>query len=243
MTVGVEKLNNLAAGDKVRARYRMVGGGAMEIASPVKANDATRWWVLVLPVVTVTGINGAGAELGLRQLDLPVFHDDLVEVVSVTKPPYAQGAEESRPQAGDVVCNTNMYGFERREWMYCPMADIPNDLLEKKCEWLQIQPAPPAARWFERKDLPDQLRLVRRLQDWPVVERKWDSDREFEEGFARAQRMIAAKIRSSATLAEQYDPSIRKTWTDASNAAASVVERFDLDDAYSDPIGYSDTWQ
>lgn len=220
MTVGVEKLANLAAGDTVRARYR-TEYEPVEVCGRVFEDSMSGYFNIILP-----GPEGTRG-VPLRQISNTTTPEILLEVVSVTKPPYAQGATESEPKPGDVVEAGPLYGDgalpRAQRWMYCPSAAIPNDRLEKVCEWLLIQGD--GMRWWARDQLPERLRLVQRLQDWPVIDRKWDSDEEFAEQFARAQRMMATKIRGLRSAGNVDHNS-------ALDEAARLVESFDLDDAY-----------
>lgn len=219
VTVGVEKLKDLAAGDTVRARYRLKDPayqsapagtpiGTVEICGTVVDDVATQWFY----------IQSVPDRVALRQMETPLIHDALVEVVSVTKPPYAEGADSHEPKSGDVVAGpwrSEIGGHPR--WMYVrmlgwfPYDDTLGDITSTVYE--------------RRQDLPATLRLVRCLQDWPVIDRKWDSDEEFAEQFATAQRMMAKRIRDLPPPGGL--PTVQ--WRDR---AAYVVEHFDLDDAY-----------
>lgn len=206
MTVGVEKLAGVAAGDTVRARYK-TKNGIVEVCSKVVADDATNWFYLALP---------GHDRIGLRQTVTDSTHGDLVEVVSVVKPPYAEGTDDPEPRFGDVVeADRPSVGFPTpHRWMFVGDG------------WLATtRTVTESPKYVERSFLPERLRLVRRLQDWPVIDRKWDSDEEFAEQFATAQRLMATKIRGLRSAGNVDHNS-------ALDEAARVVEHFDLDDAY-----------
>lgn len=206
MTVGVEKLQGLAVGDTVRARYKTTTTASIrgsmvvesEVVSQVVEGVQDGWFHLQTPAGPI-GL----CQVGFRD----VTHADLVQVVTVTKPPYADGVTQSEPSFGDVVeCD---FGLD--EALHGRFLAILDPLDPTGWVWVNLA----GGGIYKRQQLADRLRVVQRLQDWPAPD--------FEDTFDRAMRVLAGRVQNMPTPGLQWKES-----RNVLSRAAKLVEDCDL---------------
>lgn len=215
-----DMLGKVADGWTVKARFKTRAGHAT-IEGVVQADEKSRWWCISVPAW-----NGNEHLLPLCQI-AGVANGDLVEVLSVTPPPVYTNNTDVHPQPGDVV--TDASGASKK-WVFLPSSGADGD--KRWGLWEGAHEGSGRQVWG-RDDLPEKLRLVGRVQPWPV------KDADAEEVFATAQRMIAKQIRAL----QSRGAGIGQEYNEALDEAARVVEHFDFGDPYEAKTGYSDTWQ
>jgi hypothetical protein len=228
-----QMLARVRDGYTVKAVYKTHDGGRFTIEGVVHASEQTRWYEFTLPE--------DGARLALCQITGQLPHAMLSSVVSVTPPPVYTNTDDTEYQIGDVVEAGPMYGdgalVRAQQWMFIDDYTAEGyDWRMTRGEWSQDA----GKKVFTRSELPSVLRLVGRVQPYPLtVNESFEVETEVKKVFATAQRMIVAEIRGVGTNRRSHH-SFAFTRVEGvvyvkADDVARLVEGFDLNDAYPPP--------
>jgi hypothetical protein len=218
-----DMLSRVRDGWTVKARFKTRDGHVV-IEGVVRADEKSRWYGI--------GVPGWATDphllVPLCQITGSLPNGDLVEVISASPPPVYTNASVTEYGIGDEIEDVdgnrwtavrNLHdtqGHPEADVVFLPTSGIVGSRAEEHVTRALVGP----------------LKLVGRVQPWPV------KVVEVDEVFATAQRQIVKQIRDMTRKHMPTDVAYREL-----DEAARVVERYNLDDAYPDPVGYSDTWQ
>lgn len=215
-----DMLAKIRDGWTVKARFKTRDGHVI-IEGTVRADEKFRWYGVGVPGWAID----PHPLVPLCQITGSLPNGDLVEVVSASPPPVYTNTTDTEYLIGDEVASAFDPDSVHR-WSF--HGDINSDgytwrlVAGEPVDWSGDR----AKVEFKREGLPEKLRLVGRVQPWPLPACGDHADE-----FATAQRMMAKQIRDIRPSAGALTPMDARKLLDQ---AAYKVEHFDLDD---------DTWQ